>query len=105
MPNKTQQSFSNGLIHQTGNALALMKADLPRIEYDATSNYNAFQLTANRRFIKGVQFGFAWTWSKAMDFDTSARFDRTGAQVNGNFGAFSAATNPRKIQLAMRASF
>lgn len=42
--------------------------DIPRIEYDATSNYNALQLTVNRRFAKGVQLGFAWTWSKAMDY-------------------------------------
>ena len=42
--------------------------DIPRIEFDATSNYNALQVSANRRFIRGVQFGLAWTWSKAMDY-------------------------------------
>jgi hypothetical protein len=42
--------------------------NIPRIEYDATSNYNAFQLAVNRRFTRGVTFGFAWTWSKAMDY-------------------------------------
>jgi hypothetical protein len=43
-------------------------AEIPRIEYDATSNYHSLQLNANRRFAKGIQMGAAWTWSKAMDY-------------------------------------
>jgi hypothetical protein len=31
------------------------------------SNYNALQVTVNRRFSNGLQFGVAYTWSKAMD--------------------------------------
>jgi hypothetical protein len=31
-----------------------------------TSNYNALQVQANRRYIHGVQFGVAYTFSKAM---------------------------------------
>ena len=42
--------------------------DIPRIEYDATSNYHSLQLNVNRRFTRGVQLGAAWTWSKAMDY-------------------------------------
>ena len=34
---------------------------------DATSNYHSLQITANRRFARGLQFGLAYTWSKAMD--------------------------------------
>jgi hypothetical protein len=30
------------------------------------SNYNALQVSANRRFTRGLQFGLAYTWSKAM---------------------------------------
>jgi hypothetical protein len=41
------------------------------------SNYNAAQLTVNRRFAKGVQFGAAYTWSKAMDLT-----DTDGGQVS-----------------------
>src|SRR5262249_5976004 len=33
--------------------------------------YHALQVTANRRFQKGLQFGAAWTWSKAMDYNDS----------------------------------
>lgn len=43
-------------------------AELPKIEYDATSNYHSLQVNANRRFTRGLQLGGAWTWSKAMDY-------------------------------------
>jgi hypothetical protein len=41
-------------------------------EWSATSNYHSLQVSANRRFARGVQFGVSWTWSKNlnyMDFD------------------------------------
>lgn len=39
-------------------------------EWASSSNYHSLQLTANRRFARGVQFGVAWTWSKAMDYNS-----------------------------------
>ena len=36
--------------------------------YDSTSNYNSLQVTARRQFARGLQYGAAWTWSKAMDY-------------------------------------
>jgi outer membrane receptor protein involved in Fe transport len=45
---------------------------------DATSNYHSLQVTANRRFARGVQFGFAYTWSKALDWTDTV----TGAVNN-----------------------
>ncbi|HWB84961.1 MAG TPA: carboxypeptidase regulatory-like domain-containing protein [Bryobacteraceae bacterium] len=41
----------------------------------ASSNYHSLQVSATRRFARGLQFGANWTWSKAMDFvdaDTTA---------------------------------
>jgi hypothetical protein len=40
-------------------------------ENSGTSNYNALEVTANRRFAAGFQFSAAWTWSKAMDLTDS----------------------------------
>ncbi|MDW5267705.1 MULTISPECIES: TonB-dependent receptor [Acidobacteriaceae] len=37
--------------------------------------------------------------------DTNARFDGSGNQVNGDFGAYTAAANPRRLQLGVKASF
>jgi hypothetical protein len=37
------------------------------LENSGISNYNSLQVTANRRFQQGFQFGLAWTWSKAMN--------------------------------------
>jgi hypothetical protein len=42
--------------------------DIMNVEFDATSSYNSLQVSANRRFARGFQFGFVWTWSKAMDY-------------------------------------
>ncbi len=39
------------------------------------SNYNALQMSANRRFTRGLQFGVAYTWSKTMNY---ADGDRDG---------------------------
>lgn len=35
-------------------------------EFGATSNYNSLQISANRRLVKGLLFGLAYTWSKAL---------------------------------------
>ncbi len=47
------------------------------IQYEAagSSNYHSLQITANRRFTRGLQFGASWAWSKAMDFNDD---DRSG---------------------------
>ena len=36
------------------------------VENSGTSNYNSLQVSVNRRFAAGIQFGLAYTWSKAM---------------------------------------
>ena len=49
--------------------------DISMREWGSSSNYHSLQVTANRRFTKNLQFGAAWTWSKAMgyaDTDTEA---------------------------------
>ncbi|MCC6344688.1 MAG: TonB-dependent receptor [Bryobacterales bacterium] len=40
-------------------------------ENGGTTNYNALQVTLNRRFTRALQFGMSYTWSKAMDFSTN----------------------------------
>src|SRR5262249_15386482 len=39
------------------------------VEMASSSNYHSMQVTARRRFARNMQFGAAWTWSKAMDFN------------------------------------
>ncbi len=39
------------------------------MEGASSSNYHSLQVQAKRRFTAGLQFGLAWTWSKAMDFN------------------------------------
>jgi len=52
----------------TDNFLRPIKGygDINLQEFAATSNYNALQVAANRRFTHGLQFGWAYTWSKTL---------------------------------------
>ncbi len=40
-------------------------------EFAASSNYHSLQVSANRRFSRGLQYGVSWTWSKSMDYNSS----------------------------------
>lgn len=40
--------------------------DIQYWRWDGNSNYNSLQISANRRFAKGIQFGAAYTFSKTM---------------------------------------
>jgi hypothetical protein len=39
------------------------------VEGGGSSNYHSLQASVKRRFSRGVEFGVAYTWSKAMDFN------------------------------------
>lgn len=52
-------------------------ADIQYIELAGTSNYHSLQTQVNKRFSKGLQFGVAWTWSKAMTI-----VDDNGSAIN-----------------------
>lgn len=67
-------------------------ADIQYIEMAGTSNYHSMQTQLNKRFARGLQFGVAWTWSKAMTI------------VNGNNDAVNPYLNYRMRQYG-RASF
>jgi hypothetical protein len=45
--------------------------NITHVEFASSSSYHSMQVSANRRFAEGLQFGFAWTWSKAMDYNSS----------------------------------
>jgi hypothetical protein len=38
------------------------------LQFDGNSSYHSLQAQVRRRFSKGLQFGAAWTWSKAMAY-------------------------------------
>lgn len=39
-------------------------------EWGSSSNYHGLQVSANRRFARGITFGVAYTWSKSMDYNS-----------------------------------
>ena len=51
------------------------------VSFGSSSNYNSLQVSARRRLSRNVQFGAAWTWSKAMDYnDDGYRHDRLAGE-------------------------
>jgi hypothetical protein len=46
---------------------------IPMLEHSGRSEYHSFQLEVNRRFAKGLSYGFAYTLSKAMDHASGPR--------------------------------
>ena len=47
----------------------------------------------------------AFNHTQFTAIDTTARFDAQSRQVNGTFGQYTAASNPRLMQIAIRAQF
>ncbi len=45
--------------------------NITHVEFASSSSYHSMQFSANRRFQRGVQFGLAWTWSRAMDYNSA----------------------------------
>jgi hypothetical protein len=67
------------LYHYTGYSA------ITALEPASSSNYHSLQVSGNRRFTRGLQFGFAWTWSKAMEFAGNTLSKNVGGTlpVNG----------------------
>ncbi len=70
-----------GTTFQTANAGANVNflrtfkgfANIPMLEHSGRSEYNGLQIELNRRFTKGLLFGFAYTLSKSMDGNSGPR--------------------------------
>jgi hypothetical protein len=52
-----------------------------------------------------AEFYNASNHTQYSTFDSAARFDQSGAQVNQQFGQFTAARSPRQVQLSARLQF
>ncbi|BDC48435.1 hypothetical protein F183_A07510 [Bryobacterales bacterium F-183] len=48
-------------------------ANIPMLEHSGRSTYNGLQIELNRRFAKGLSYGFAYTLSKTMDNNSGPR--------------------------------
>ena len=56
---------------------------IPMLTFDGTSSYHSLQTFVQHRFSHGLQFGAAWTWSRAM------------AYADGDQGAVSSSYSPQ----------
>ncbi len=60
-------------------------ANIPMLEHSGRSEYNGLQVEVNRRFSKGLLFGFAYTLSKSVDGNSGPRsgfIDTFNQQLN-----------------------
>ncbi|MBC7925529.1 MAG: hypothetical protein H7039_07715 [Bryobacteraceae bacterium] len=48
-------------------------ANIPMLEHSGRSTYNGLQLEVNRRFSKGLLYGFAYTFSRTLDNNSGPR--------------------------------
>jgi hypothetical protein len=51
------------------------------------------------------EFYNIWNHTQFNSYDTGARFNPAGQQINANFGAFNGTRDPRKVQLSLRFMF
>ncbi|MBL0156493.1 MAG: TonB-dependent receptor [Bryobacterales bacterium] len=63
-------------------------------------------LKSEQRFfqLRG-EFYNIWNHSQFISYDTTARFNPAGQQINANFGATTGTRDPRKVQLSLRFMF
>jgi len=76
---------------------------------------NNFDMELNKVFTfghdgsKSIQFRFetynTFNHTQFSAIDTTARFDAAGNQTNARFGQYTAAINPRKVQLGLKFAF
>jgi hypothetical protein len=59
-----------------------------------------------KRFLRlQGEFYNIWNHTQFSSYDTTARFDPSGAQINPNFGAFNATRPGRQVSLSLRFQF
>ncbi len=66
---------------------------------------NASVIDEDKYFQFRTELFNAWNHTQFSGIDTTPRFDAAGEQINANFGAFTGARDPRRIQLSLRVMF
>ena len=69
------------------------------------TGYKNFAVRERVRFQLRGEFYNAFNHTQWSGVDTTARFDGTGRQVNGQFGWITATRPARRIQIALRVNF
>ena len=67
--------------------------------------YKYFPITENARFRFAMEAYNMFNHTQYNGVDSSARFDASGAQINGNFGRITSARGPRVMQASLRFEF
>jgi hypothetical protein len=77
----------------------------PGINNWDTALFKTIPLYERMRLQFRMELYNAFNHTQFSAYDSTARFDATGSQVNARFGEFTAARNPRVIQFALKFLF
>jgi len=100
------EAFARPAVRTFGNTGATVLRGPGINNWDVTvSKRIPFGLGEQRYCQIRAEFYNAFNHTQFSGYDTTARFDPTGAQVNANFSAYTGARNPRQIQLSFRLMF
>jgi hypothetical protein len=104
--NFNTQAFARPAVRDFGNAGMYILRNPGINNWDVTlSKRIPLTLGEERYFQFRAEFYNAFNHTQFSGMNTTARFDATGAQVNANFGAFTSARDPRRIQMSLRLMF
>ncbi|HWR53455.1 MAG TPA: carboxypeptidase regulatory-like domain-containing protein [Bryobacteraceae bacterium] len=99
------EMFARTAVRDFGNAgIGVLRG--PGVNNWDISVSKRIPLYSERRYLQfRSEFYNAFNHTQFSGFDTAARFDPSGKQINANFGAYNGARDARRIQLSLRFMF
>ncbi|HWR54362.1 MAG TPA: hypothetical protein VN428_24860, partial [Bryobacteraceae bacterium] len=112
---KSEKQFSRNFVQEAFALTAVRSFGNAGVNILDGPGINTWDLSLTKRIPIGLgegrnlqfrsEFYNAFNHTQFSGLDSTARFDQTGAQVNPNFGAFTATRSPRVISFALRLKF
>jgi hypothetical protein len=99
------ECFQRPVVRSFGNAAPGLLY-LPGINNWDFAISKRIPLGSEKRYLRfRTELFNAWNHTQFSNYSTVARFDATGKQVDANFGAYSAARDPRIMQFSLKVVF
>jgi hypothetical protein len=103
--NFNTDAFARPLLRDFGNAGVNIMRNPSWNNWDMSVSKRIPWKGEGRYFQLRGEFYNAWNHAQFSGYDTGARFNPAGQQINANFGALNGTRDPRKVQLSLRLMF
>lgn len=103
--NFNTDAFARPLLRDFGNAGVNIMRNPSWNNWDMSVSKRIPWKGEGRYFQLRGEFYNAWNHAQFNGYDTTARFNPAGQQINANFGALTGTRDPRKVQLSLRLMF